>query len=179
MGKPEPSKNALDDLPVVNPLEDFDKIPPRDHQSWATPVYQQFWEIQDDVRNRVDSALLFFRLGDFYELFGKDAVVAAPLMEVQLTSRDKKSGSNIPMCGVPAHAWESYAQKILSRGHKVALAEQITEPGDPKHKMVQRALKRIITPGLPCSYQHLDAKQGHWIVCVSKRSTKELSLIHI
>src|SRR5262249_23503528 len=79
----------------------------------------------------VADALMFFRLGDFFELFGEDAVKASPLLEVQLTSRDR-SDEPIPMCGVPFHAWENYAEKLLARGYKIAVADQVEESGAKK-----------------------------------------------
>jgi DNA mismatch repair protein MutS len=133
-----------------------EKVPPRSSEAWKTPLFDQYWAIKDQT----PGALLFFRLGDFYELFGADAVLAAPALEVQLTSRNKGQKDAVPMCGVPAHAIDSYAEKLLSKGHKVALCEQVSEAG--KSKLVEREVVRILTPGLPTDFQRLSSKEPHW-----------------
>lgn len=142
--------------------------PPRESAVWKTPLYEQFWRLKDAA----PGCLLFFRLGDFYELFGEDALIAAPLLEVQLTSRDKGAAEPIPMCGVPAHAIESYAEKLLSRGRKVALSEQLTNPAESKSKLVERGLVRILTPGLPVDFGRLAAREPHWFVVVGRADAK-------
>ncbi len=147
-----------------------DKVPPRSSSAWKTPLFDQYWAIKDAT----PGALLFFRLGDFYELFGEDAVQAAPLLEVQLTSRNKGQKEAIPMCGVPAHAIDSYAEKLLSKGHKVALCEQVSEAG--KSKLVDREVVRILTPGLPTDFSRLSAKEPHWFYSFGK-SESALSVV--
>ncbi len=143
------------------------KVPPRDSPAWQTPVYLQYWALKDQLasQNPNDSAFMFFRLGDFYELFGDDAVRASPLLEVQLTSRDR-SQEPIPMCGIPYHAWESYAEKILSRGHKIAIVDQVEEAGAGK-KLVDRQIQRILTPGLPIDPTKMSAKENHYLLALS------------
>lgn len=138
------------------------KVPPRGSSSWKTPMFEQYWRIKDTV----EGILLFYRMGDFYELFGLDALMAAPILEVQLTARDKNADVPIPMCGIPFHAWESYAEKLLSRGLKIALCEQLTEPAKGS-KLVERGIVRILTPGLPIDYQKLDQKESHWLLSLS------------
>ena len=137
------------------------KVPHRSASSWQTPLYQQYWKLKDEV----PQTLLFFRLGDFFELFGEDAVQAAPLLEVQLTSRDR-SEEGIPMCGIPFHAWESYAEKVLSRGLKIAIADQVEESSATK-KLVERKITRILTPGLPIDPQRIEAKEHHYLCSIS------------
>jgi DNA mismatch repair protein MutS len=137
------------------------KVPHRSALSWQTPLYQQYWKLKDEV----PQTLLFFRLGDFFELFGEDAVQAAPLLEVQLTSRDR-SEEGIPMCGIPFHAWESYAEKILNRGLKIAIADQVEEASATK-KLVERQITRILTPGLPIDPQRIEAKEDHYLCAIS------------
>ncbi len=137
------------------------KVPLRSASSWQTPLYQQYWKLKDEV----PQILLFFRLGDFFELFGEDAVQAAPLLEVQLTSRDR-SEEGIPMCGIPFHAWESYAEKVLSRGLKIAIADQVEEASATK-KLVERKITRILTPGLPIDPQRIEAKEHHYLCSIS------------
>lgn len=147
--------------------------PARESSVWKSPLYDQYWRLKDSV----PGCALFFRLGDFYELFGQDALDCAPLLEVQLTSRDKSSDSPIPMCGVPAHAVDSYAEKLLSKGRRIALAEQVSTPGEGKSKLVERAIKRVLTPGLPIDFGRLDAKSPHWFVSLGKATPKTLELL--
>ena len=92
------------------------------------------------------TALLFFRLGDFYELFFDDAVVAAHELQIMLTSRNKEKGVDIPMCGVPYHAAEGYIAKLIRKGFKVAICEQVEDPRMAK-KLVRREVTRVVTPG--------------------------------
>ena len=137
-------------------------VPPRESPVWKTPLYEQYWSIKDGV----PGAFLFFRLGDFYELFGQDAVEAAPLLEVQLTSRNKDAETPVPMCGVPVHAIENYAERLLAHGKKIALCEQLSEPGVGTKKIVERGVVRILTPGLPVDDSRLEAKSSHWMMIV-------------
>src|SRR6201989_2052995 len=98
------------------------------------------------VKQQVPGALLMFRLGDFYELFYEDAVTAARELEITLTSRSKEKGQAIPMCGVPHHSSEGYIAKLIQRGFRVAVCEQVEDPRFTK-KLVKREIARIITPG--------------------------------
>ncbi len=140
------------------------KVPARKDEVWNTPLYHQYWGLKDQI----PGIILFFQLGDFFELFGQDAVDAAPLLEVQLTSRDRKSETPVPMCGIPIHAWTSYAEKLLSRGYKIALGEQLTDPA--QSKIVERGLTRILTPGLPIDFKHLPTKKRHYLLSLSENS---------
>ena len=113
----------------------------------ATPLMKQFIKLKGDATG----AILFFRMGDFYELFGEDAVLAAPILGVTLTSRDKKSENPIPMAGVPFHSATAYIQKLLNAGHKVAIAEQILPEGmtaDQIKGIVERKVIRTFTPAV-------------------------------
>ncbi len=98
------------------------------------------------IKNQVPGALLMFRLGDFYELFYEDAVTAARELEITLTSRNKEKGQGIPMCGVPHHAAESYIARLVQRGYRVAICDQMEDPRFTK-KLVKRELARVVTPG--------------------------------
>lgn len=146
------------------------KSPERSSPSWQTPLYQQYWKIKDGVPNTV----LFFRLGDFYELFGDDALLAAPIMQVQVTSRNK-SEDEIPMCGVPYHAWENYADRLLSSGLSIAIADQLEEAGAGK-KLVERGVVRILTPGLPIDPTKLNSKNYHYLAVISQSESFEIVL---
>lgn len=108
----------------------------------TTPMLQQYQEI----KNKAADAIVFFRLGDFYEMFGQDAEVAAPILEIALTARDAGKGNKIPMCGVPYHAVDGYLSKLVSAGYKVAICEQIEDPQTCKG-IVKRDIVRIVTPG--------------------------------
>ncbi len=108
----------------------------------STPLMRQYAAIKKQHPN----ALLFFRLGDFYELFFDDAVVAARELQITLTSRNKEKDQAIPMCGVPYHAAENYLSKLLRKGFKVAICEQMEDPRLAK-KLVRREVTRVLTPG--------------------------------
>jgi DNA mismatch repair protein MutS len=98
------------------------------------------------AKKQVPGALLLFRLGDFYELFFEDAITAARELEITLTARNKERGEPVPMCGVPFHAAQGYIARLIQRGYRVALCEQMEEPGAGK-KLVRREVTRIVTPG--------------------------------
>src|SRR5438067_12214519 len=98
------------------------------------------------IKKQHPNALLFFRLGDFYELFFDDAIVAARELQITLTSRNKEKDAAIPMCGVPYHAAEGYLAKLLRKGFKVAICEQMEDPRLAK-KLVRREATRVLTPG--------------------------------
>jgi DNA mismatch repair protein MutS len=108
----------------------------------STPLMRQYAAVKKEHL----SALLFFRLGDFYELFFDDAVVAAKELQITLTSRNKEKGMAIPMCGVPYHAAEGYIGKLIRKGFKVAICEQMEDPRLAK-KLVRREVTRVVTPG--------------------------------
>jgi DNA mismatch repair protein MutS len=108
----------------------------------STPLMRQYAAIKKEH----PSALLFFRLGDFYELFFDDAVLAAKELQITLTSRNKEKGVAIPMCGVPYHSAEGYITKLIRRGFKVAICDQVEDPRLAK-KLVRREVTRVVTPG--------------------------------
>jgi len=108
----------------------------------STPLMRQY----AGIKKQHPTALLFFRLGDFYELFFEDAVLAARELQITLTSRNKEKGMAVPMCGVPYHAAEGYIAKLIRRGFKVAICDQMEDPRFAK-KLVRRQVTRVITPG--------------------------------
>ena len=134
-------------------------------------MFEQYWLVRDTLP---EHTLLFYRMGDFYELFGKDAVVAAPILEVQLTARNKDAELPVPMCGVPAHAMDSYAEKLLAAGRKVALCEQLSEPGVGKAKLVERGIVRILTPGLPVDPSRMQGRAPHFMGSLGFNSDNSL-----
>ena len=100
-----------------------------------------------DVKDRHPDAIVFFRLGDFYEMFYDDAVVASQLLGLTLTARDKQRETPIPMCGVPYHAAKHYLAKLVALGKKVAICDQVEDARKTK-KIVRRAVTQVITPGV-------------------------------
>src|ERR1700732_1547478 len=108
----------------------------------STPLMRQY----QSIKKRYPQALLFFRLGDFYELFFEDALVASKELQITLTSRNKERGIAVPMCGVPYHAAEGYIGKLIRKGFKVAICEQMEDPRQAK-KLVRREVTRVMTPG--------------------------------
>ena len=108
----------------------------------TTPLMRQY----QAIKTRYPHALLLFRLGDFYELFYEDAIVASRELQITLTSRNRERGEPIPMCGVPFHAAETYIARLLRAGFKIAICDQMEQPG-PGKKLVRREVVRVITPG--------------------------------
>ena len=126
-----------------------------------TPMMQQYLQIKERYRD----AILFFRLGDFYEMFFEDAQTASRILDIALTSRHKSEESPVPLCGVPYHAAEPYIQKLLDAGHKVAVCEQIEDPKTAKG-VVQREVVRVITPGTVTAAEALDARGNNFLIAV-------------
>jgi DNA mismatch repair protein MutS len=127
----------------------------------STPLMRQYAAIKKEHPN----ALLFFRLGDFYELFFDDAVLAARELQITLTSRNKEKGVDIPMCGVPYHAAEGYISKLIRRGFKVAVCEQVEDPRLAK-KLVRREVTRVVTPGTAAD-SSLSAEENNFLAAVA------------
>ncbi len=111
-------------------------------KSQYTPMMRQYLTIKEDYND----AIVFFRLGDFYEMFFTDAFLASRELEIQLTARDAGSKDKVPMCGVPHHAAESYIERLINKGYKVAICEQVEDPKEAKG-IVRREVVRLITPG--------------------------------
>jgi DNA mismatch repair protein MutS len=126
-----------------------------------TPVMRQYLA----AKAAHADALLLFRMGDFYELFYEDAVVAARALDLTLTSRNKGAADEIPMAGVPHHAASGYVQRLLEQGFKVAICEQMADPSKVKG-IVPREVVRVVTPGLAYDDASLEAKRNHFLVAV-------------
>jgi len=131
-----------------------------------TPVMQQ----HADAKRAHPDAIVFFRLGDFYEMFGDDAVLAAPLLELTLTSRNKGKADEIPLAGIPHHAAAGYIARLLSLGHKVAICEQMADPAKCKG-IVPRQVVRVITPGLVTEREHLEASANNFLAALEVTSS--------
>src|SRR5450755_114234 len=119
------------------------------------------------IKQQVPHALLFFRLGDFYELFFEDAVVAARELEITLTSRNKEKGAAIPMCGVPHHSANGYIARLIQKGHRGAICEQREDPSAAK-KLVRREITRVITPGTATDSLALRSHENNYLAAVSR-----------
>lgn len=128
----------------------------------TTPMMQQYLEI----KAQYPDALLLYRMGDFYEMFMEDAAVAARILDIALTSRDRNADNPIPMCGVPYHAAEAYVPKLVAAGHKVAICDQVEDPRKAKG-LVKREVTRVITPGLVLESQNLTADQPNYLAAIS------------
>jgi DNA mismatch repair protein MutS len=118
------------------------------------------------VKKQHPGALVLFRLGDFYELFFDDAVLASRVLQITLTARNKEKGEPVPMCGVPYHAAEGYIAKLIRAGHKVAVCEQMEEPG-PGKKLVRREVIRVLTPGTAMGTGLVEAKENNFLAAVA------------
>jgi len=128
----------------------------------STPLMRQYAAIKKDH----PTALLFFRLGDFYELFFDDAIVAARELQITLTSRNKERGVDIPMCGVPYHAAENYISKLIRKGFKVAICDQVEDPRVAK-KLVRREVTRVVTPGTAAD-SSLSSEENNFLAAVAQ-----------
>jgi len=120
----------------------------------------------NSIKQQVPHALLMFRLGDFYELFFEDAVIAARDLEITLTSRNKEKGAAIPMCGVPYHAAEGYIARLIQKGHRVAICDQMEDPKLAK-KLVKRELTRVLTPGTAMDASLLRSHENNYLAAVA------------
>jgi DNA mismatch repair protein MutS len=128
-----------------------------------TPMMQQYLQIKQRYRD----SILFFRLGDFYEMFFEDAETAAKILDIALTSRNKSDNGSVPLCGVPYHSAEPYIQKLLRAGHKVAVCEQVEDPRTAKG-VVDRDVVRVITPGTVTAEEALDARGNNFLAAVRR-----------
>ncbi|EFM61567.1 DNA mismatch repair protein MutS [Brucella sp. NF 2653] len=147
----EPVENAGPDAPVR-----------------LTPMMEQYIEIK---AANVDS-LLFYRMGDFYELFFDDAVAASAALGITLTKRGKHLGEDIPMCGVPVHAADDYLQKLIAKGYRVAVCEQVEDPAEAKKRgsksVVKRDVIRLVTPGTLTEEKLLDPAQANFLMAMGR-----------
>ncbi|MFO0592566.1 MAG: DNA mismatch repair protein MutS [Polyangiaceae bacterium] len=133
----------------------------KDKEKRLTPVMRQ----HDEAKRAHPDAILFFRMGDFYEMFHEDAVLVSKLLNLTLTAREKDGPDPIPMAGVPHHAAHGYIAKLLSYGHKVAICEQMADPSKVKG-IVPRQVVRVVTPGLITDEGQLDARANNYLVAI-------------
>ena len=134
----------------------------------ATPMMAQYLEIKAAHADY----LLFYRMGDFYELFFDDAVKAAEALDIALTKRGKHQGDDIPMCGVPVHAAEAYLEKLIRKGFRVAVCEQIEDPAEAKKRgaksVVKREVIRLVTPGTLTEDSLLEARAANVLAALGR-----------
>jgi len=140
-----------------------------------TPMMKQYWEI----KQANPDALLFFRLGDFYEMFFEDAVVASKILNIALTSRNKNSDESVPLCGVPFHSANNYIAKLVKHGCRVAICEQVEDPKLAKG-LVKREVVRIVSPGLFDDLENLKVQEPNYLVAIGKKdNTYALAAVDI
>lgn len=135
-----------------------------------TPMERQYNKLKKEAKD----SLLFFRLGDFYEMFGDDAVIASEILEIALTTRNKNSENATPMCGIPIKSAEKYIAKITKHGKKVAIAEQVSQPNGKG--IVERKIVQIVTPGVTFSDQILNPHKPNYISSVYANEEDKVSV---
>ena len=141
---------------------------PAGNAQGSTPMMAQYLEIKAAHADY----LLFYRMGDFYELFFDDAVKAAEALDIALTKRGKHQGEDIPMCGVPVHAAEAYLEKLIRKGFRVAVCEQIEDPAEAKKRgsksVVKREVIRLVTPGTLTEDSLLEARAANMLAALGR-----------
>jgi DNA mismatch repair protein MutS len=133
----------------------------------STPLMRQY----NGIKQQVPNALLMFRLGDFYELFFEDAVIAARELEITLTSRNKEKGAAIPMCGVPFHAAEGYISRLIQKGYRVAICDQVEDPKFAKG-LVKREIMRVVTPGTAMDATLVRSRENNFLAAVARHGNR-------
>src|SRR5579884_1777318 len=128
----------------------------------ASPVRRQYLEF----KRRYPDAILFFRLGDFFETFDDDARLVAAALDITLTSRDLGRGDRVPMAGIPAHAAESYIARLIAQGHRIAICDQVGTTADARRGLVPREVVRVITPGTLVEPTLLAAETNNYLAAV-------------
>src|SRR5437764_498384 len=141
---------------------------PVDAAPRATPVMEQFLEL----KAAHPGCLLFYRMGDFYELFFEDAEIAARALGIVLTKRGKHLGRDIPMCGVPVHRADEYLHRLIAQGHRVAVCEQLEDPAEARKRgaksVVRRNVIRLVTPGTLTEDTLLDARRNNYLLAIAR-----------
>src|SRR3954466_768422 len=158
----------ISDRKIVPELAD-----PAEGNAAVTPMMKQYLEIK--AAN--PDCLLFYRMGDFYELFFEDAEIGSRALGIVLTKRGKHQGADIPMCGVPIHRSDDYLHRLIAAGHRVAVCEQIEDPAEAKKRgpksVVRRDVVRLVTPGTLTEDRLLDPGRPNRLVAVSRRRASE------
>src|SRR5689334_11699554 len=134
-----------------------------------TPMMAQYRRLKEEAGD----ALLFYRMGDFFELFFDDAKTAAACLDIALTARGEHDGEKVPMCGVPVHSAEGYLARLIKGGHRVAIAEQTESPAEARKArgskaLVDRAIIRLVTPGTLTEEVLLDSGAANWLAAIGR-----------
>ena len=157
-------------IPAPAPPE---ATPAADANSRVTPMMEQYLEI----KSAHPGLLLFYRMGDFYELFFEDAEMASKTLGIVLTKRGKHQGMDIPMCGVPVERSEDYLHRLINAGHRVAVCEQTEDPAEAKKRgaksVVRRDVVRIVTPGTITEDKLLAPGEANLLVAVARRKASD------
>src|SRR5215469_6811064 len=130
-------------------------------ETFSTPMMKQY----SDIKKHYTDCLLFYRMGDFYELFLEDAHIGARILNITLTGKANGKGGRIPMAGVPYHAVDTYLAKLVKAGYKVAICEQVSLP--TRYGIVDREVVRIVTPGTVLDEKALEKKENNYIVSLA------------
>src|SRR5579864_5006502 len=138
-------------------------------QNFSTPMMKQYGKI----KSQYPDCLLFYRMGDFYELFLEDAHIGAKILNITLTGKANGKGGRIPMAGVPYHSVDSYLAKLVKAGYKVAICEQLSPPN--KKGLVKRDVVRIVTPGTMLDEKALEKKEHNYLISLTI-DTKKVAL---
>src|ERR1700676_1433944 len=137
--------------------------------TWAPPAMRQYL----DAKHQHPDAILLFRMGDFYEMFYEDALVAARALELTLTSRSKDTnGGGIPMCGVPFHAVDGYIARLVKKGFRVAICDQVEDPRHAKG-IVKREVVRVVSPGTLTDASYLDSREPAFLMSVAPAADRD------
>src|SRR6201984_2153486 len=156
----------------------FESGPSAEGAARATPVMEQYIEIK--AAN--PDCLLFYRMGDFYELFFEDAEIASRALGIMLTKRGKHLGRDIPMCGVPIHRSDEYLHNLIAQGFRVAVCEQIEDPAEAKKRgaksVVKRNVVRLVTPGTITEERLLDPTRANCLLAVAQMPDAETGLTY-
>src|SRR5262250_1406118 len=161
---------ARSDPPL--PIGDNQVANPVSSPSTVTPAMRQYL----DAKRQYRDAIVLFRMGDFYEMFYEDALVAARALDLTLTSRSKDSGGNgIPMCGVPFHALDGYLTKLVKKGFRVAICEQVEDPRKAKG-LVRREVVRVVSPGTLTDASYLEAREPAFLIAIAPGRSGEVGV---
>jgi DNA mismatch repair protein MutS len=165
----QPAPNdALQEPETADTPERAPKAPAADAATRVTPMMEQYLEIK--AAN--PGLLLFYRMGDFYELFFQDAEIASRALGIQLTKRGKHAGDDIPMCGVPVERADDYLHRLIAKGHRVAVCEQMEDPAEAKKRgaksVVKRDVVRLVTPGTLTEDTLLDARANNYLLALAR-----------
>ena len=152
--------------------------PDKTPEDRVTPMMAQYIEI----KGANPDCLLFYRMGDFYELFFEDAEIASRTLGIVLTKRGKHQGADIPMCGVPVERADDYLQRLIAAGHRVAVCEQLEDPAEAKKRgaksVVRRDVTRLVTPGTITEERLLDPGEANRLLAVARQRADDQSWIY-